>query len=140
MIQAFTDRILVLITQVGKVGNLIQASIPSTTPLRLDALFPDPAPEPLPSPPAAIQLTPLFGSAPSEHMQTLHSLYAAQIATLIWLADDEELMGSDRRSVIVGVALRKSKNVSEEELNKEERQVFHGIMDTLRTSLKERST
>ncbi|KAF9246325.1 hypothetical protein BU15DRAFT_39569 [Melanogaster broomeanus] len=134
IVQAFADRILVLVTQVGKVGNLIQASIPPTTPLRSDHASFDssgPAPEPLPSPPAAIQLTPLFGSASSEHMQTLHSLYAAQIATLVWLAGDEELMGGDRRSVIVGIALAKSQSVGEQELNEQERKVFHGIMDSL---------
>ncbi|KAF8844460.1 hypothetical protein BDN67DRAFT_962811 [Paxillus ammoniavirescens] len=137
IVQAFADRILVLVTQVGKVGNLIQASIPSTTPLRLDASFdrPNAAPELLPSPPAAIQLTPLFGSAPSEHMQTLHSLYAAQIATLVWLAEDEELLGGDRRSVVVGIALQKATSARGEDVNEEERNAYYGIMGALRMLL-----
>ncbi|KIJ69306.1 hypothetical protein HYDPIDRAFT_79659 [Hydnomerulius pinastri MD-312] len=139
VVQAFVDRILVLVTQMGKVGNLIQASIPSTTPLDSNALS-NPSAESLPSPPAAIQLTPLLGGAPSEHMQTLHSLYASQIAILVWLAEAEELVGADRRSVVVGIALRKSTSAGGEGLSEEERKMFHGIMSTLRSLLKERRT
>ncbi|KAG8217712.1 hypothetical protein J3R82DRAFT_5868, partial [Butyriboletus roseoflavus] len=95
----------------------IQASIPSTTDLH--------APGPrghLPSPSPAIQLTPIFGSAPSVHMQTLYSLYAAQIATLVWLAT-----GGEPRSVVVGIALWRSE---------EEQQNFYGVMEALQTMLK----
>jgi proteasome assembly chaperone 3 len=68
-------------------------------------------------------------------MQTLHSLYAAQIATLVWLAEDEELLGGDRRSVIVGIALRKATSAREEDLNEEERNAYHGIMGALQMLL-----
>ncbi|KAG2078226.1 hypothetical protein BDR04DRAFT_1087977 [Suillus decipiens] len=118
MVQGFADRILVLVTQMGKVGNLIQASIPSTTPL-LSAHDED-LTTGLPAPPAAIQLTPLLGGAPSEHLQTLHSLYAAQIATIIWV-EEAKKMAVERRSVIVGIALRDG----------DERKTFHGVMDHL---------
>ncbi|KIM87168.1 hypothetical protein PILCRDRAFT_815633 [Piloderma croceum F 1598] len=136
VMQAFADRILVLITQMGKVGTLIQASMPSTTPL-LPAAAPNSSEthvHPLPPPPSAIQLTPLFGSAPSERMQTLHSLYAAQIATIIWTAESDGPLEVDRRSVVVGIALRKFDGASDE-LSQEEREVFRGVMDMLRDSL-----
>lgn len=137
VLQAYADRILVLITQMGKVGNLIQASIPATTPL-LPALGPDPAQpnvRPLPPPPAAIQLTPLLGNAPSEHMQTLHSLYTAQIATIIWTAESAGAMEIDRRNVVVGIALRKSDGDADEGLSEKERMVFLDVMDMLRELL-----
>lgn len=155
VLQAYADRILVLITQMGKVGNLvqfshyydgsipvanqpkIQASIPATTPL-LPALGPDPAQpnvRPLPPPPAAIQLTPLLGNAPSEHIQTLHSLYTAQIATIIWTAESAGAMEIDRRNVVVGIALRKSDGDADEGLSEKERMVFLDVMDMLRELL-----
>ncbi|KIK49199.1 hypothetical protein CY34DRAFT_797138 [Suillus luteus UH-Slu-Lm8-n1] len=121
MIQGFADRILVLVTQMGKVGNLIQASIPLTTPLlsaQEDSLFPVPS--------AAIQLTPLLGGASSEHLQTLHSLYAAQIATIIWV-EEAKKMAVDRRSVVVGIALRDA----------DERKIFHGVMDYIGRLIRE---
>lgn len=61
-------------------------------------------------------------------MQTLHSLYASHIATLIWMT-----IGGGPRSVIVGIALRRSKGHEAEELGEEEQQTFRGIMDALRT-------
>ncbi|KAG2750578.1 hypothetical protein P692DRAFT_20831781 [Suillus brevipes Sb2] len=122
MVQGFADRILVLVTQLGKVGNLIQASIPSTTPL-LSAQDDDSL---LPAPPAAIQLTPLLGGASSEHVQTLHSLYAAQIATIVWV-EEAKKMAVDRRSVVVGIALREA----------DERKTFHGVMDHIGRLIRE---
>jgi hypothetical protein len=122
MIQGFADRILVLVTQMGKVGNLIQASIPSTTPL-LSAYDEESngLTTGLPTPPAAIQLTPLLGGASSEHLQTLHSLYAAQIATIIWV-EEAKKMAVERRSVVVGIALRR-------EGDADERKTFHAVMN-----------
>jgi len=136
--QIFADRILVLVTQIGKIGTLIQASIPSTIPL-LPAPPPDPSEpqvQPLPLPPAAIQLTPLFGSAQSEHMQTLHSLYAAQIATIVWTAESEGPLEVVRRNMVVGIALRKSDGTSDGNgLSQQEREVFVGVMNMLRDAL-----
>lgn len=141
VVQPFADRILVLVTQMGKVGHLvhsflssprlganwysvqIQASIPSTTDLHAHTSLDGSDPlEPLPCPHPAIQLTPIFGSAPSAHMQTLYSLYAAQIATLVWLT-----IGGEPRSVVVGIALEKSKKHTDEE----EQHTFRGVMAAL---------
>lgn len=110
----------------------IQASIPSTTPLLspedLDGVVEnsDSVTSRLPAPPAGIQLTPLLGGASSEHLQTLHSLYAAQIATIIWVEEEKRSLAAVRRSVVVGIALRKAKEGDELERN-----TFHGVMDYL---------
>ncbi|KAL4077094.1 hypothetical protein V8B97DRAFT_1939591, partial [Scleroderma yunnanense] len=133
LVQPFADRIFVLITQVGKVGNLIQVSMPSTAPLVASgASDPFDPMDSLPTPPATIQLQSLLGSTSSEHLQTLHSLYAAQTATLVWLTED---VGSDRRSIIVGIALRKFSAATVDELNEQERRMFRGTMRTLMSML-----
>ncbi|EKM55337.1 uncharacterized protein PHACADRAFT_255891 [Phanerochaete carnosa HHB-10118-sp] len=126
-----------MITQLGKVGTLIEASIPDAT-----LSIPPPAPSTdsseilLPPPPPSIHLTPLLGSAPSEHLQTLHSLYAAQVATLVWTSNAEGMMGGDRRAVIVGIALRPLPGAGDEGSPSErERQVFHGVMAAVRSLL-----
>ncbi|KAJ6547640.1 hypothetical protein B0H19DRAFT_1166710 [Mycena capillaripes] len=129
LVQTFADRILVLVTQLGKVGNLIQATITDTIPL-----FPavqdlaQPNVQTLPEPSASIQLTPLLGNAPSHHIQTLHSLYAAQIATLFWTAASSNPLEVSRKSIIVGIALRKSGSLEDEGLTENERSVFAGVM------------
>ncbi|GLB34887.1 hypothetical protein LshimejAT787_0204520 [Lyophyllum shimeji] len=137
LVQTYVDRVFVLVTQLGKVGTLIQASLPDTTPL-----LPAPPPDPLypnqvlPPPPPAIQLTPLFGSAPSEHTQTLHSLYAAQIATIVWLQEGFGSIGNRRRSVVVGLALKKSDDGGHDEgVTEREKVVFQGVMSSLQELL-----
>ncbi|KAF9013888.1 hypothetical protein BDQ17DRAFT_1341680 [Cyathus striatus] len=130
LVQSYIDRVLVLVSQLGKVGNLIQASLPSTIPLLppppVDASQPNVRPLPPPSP--AIQLTPLFGRPPTEHIQTLHSLYAAQIATIVWTEESQGELESMRRSVVVGLALQKSESGADMGLTESERRVFNGVM------------
>jgi len=77
----------------------------------------------------------LLGSAPSEHLQTLHSLYVTQIATLVWISEPETTTGSGKKGVVVGLAL-KEQEVGEE-LSENERDVFHGIMSLVRDMLKQ---
>ncbi|KAF7363510.1 hypothetical protein MSAN_01007300 [Mycena sanguinolenta] len=131
VIQTFADRILVLVTQLGKVGNLIQATLPDTIPL-LPAATTQDSDEPntpaFPEPPAAIQLTPLLGNAPSEHLQTLHLLYASQIATLVWTAGLSNPLEVSRKPIIIGIALRKSDSADNGGLTEKERSVFAGVM------------
>ncbi|KAF9464772.1 hypothetical protein BDZ94DRAFT_1255854 [Collybia nuda] len=127
LIQTFADRILVLVTQKGKVGTLVQASIPDTTPL-------PPAPKSehqLPQPPVAIQLTPLLGRAPSEHMQTLHALFTAQIATIIWMHESRGSSETARRDVVVGLALDQSGGKDGVGLTDRERDTFQGVMSMI---------
>ena len=151
--QSFADRILVLVTQMGKVGNLvrpkhervlppyllltsfplnvqIQATLPATASLlpptsdasQTNRLLPEPSP--------AVELTPLLGSAPSSHLQILHSLYTSQIATILWTEESKHGLESSRRSVVVGLALAKSQT-PEISAAEEERRVFEGIMSLL---------
>jgi proteasome assembly chaperone 3 len=125
LIQSFDDRILVIVTQNGKVGCLvrrrpplissqlvhipdpfrhqIQASLPSIV-----SLPPPPPPATnaesrtmnLPPPPDSLLLTPVLGTPPD---QTLYHVYASQIATLVWWALQE--VGAARRAVVLGLAL-----------------------------------
>ncbi|PPQ87984.1 hypothetical protein CVT25_001063 [Psilocybe cyanescens] len=124
--QTFADRVLILVTQMGKVGNLIQATLPATA-----ALIP-PVSDPnqpnkliLPEPSPAIQLTSLLGSSPSAHLQTLHSLYASQIATIVWTEEAQIGLESLRRSIVVGLALYP---LQEGDEGRGEREVFEGVM------------
>ena len=109
--------------------------MPSTTNLRAhdDAFDASDPHAPLPAPSPAIQLTPIFGSAPSAHLQALYSLYVAQIATLVWLT-----VGGAPRSVVVGIALEKKH--TEEVMNEEEQRTFHGVMAALRALLQNTCT
>ncbi|ODN94772.1 hypothetical protein L198_04916 [Cryptococcus wingfieldii CBS 7118] len=140
LIQTFDDRVLVIVTQSGKVGCLTQATLPQFTPL--------PTPPPpsqdlqqipphlqilsiLPPPPPQTTLTPLLGSPPQ---QALHELYVSQIATLVWWA--LQTSGEARKGVVVGLALKREKGEGradedgeEEGLVEKERERYAGILD-----------
>jgi proteasome assembly chaperone 3 len=136
VIQNYADRTLVLVTQKGKVGNLIQVSIPPTAPLQ-PAPPPDPSnpnDRPLPPPPPSIELTPILGSAPSDHMRILHGLYASQIATIIWASESQNPLEVNRRSVVVGIALQKVDGDGVG-LNDHQREVFLQVMNMVRDIL-----
>ena len=106
-------------------------------------LLPPPPPDPenpnvvtLPVPPPSLQLTPLLGSAPSDRVQTLHSLYASQIATLVWTMEEASVLESDRRAVVVGIALAKTAALPDSsELSPHDRTVFYGVMEMVRELL-----
>ena len=89
----------------------------------------------LPEPSPAIQLTPLFGSAPSEHQQTLYALYVSQIATIFWRHESQRGLESCRRSVVVGLAL--SKLDSQEGEMQAERETYEGVMNMLHDLLRQ---
>lgn len=81
---------------------------------------------------------PLLGRAPTSEQQTLHELYAAQAATLIWVASEGPLGGVDgivgrsfdagtgRKPVVVGVALRKEARAGWD--IERERRMFRSVM------------
>jgi proteasome assembly chaperone 3 len=68
-------------------------------------------------------------------MQTLHSLYAAQIATIVWAAESDGLLEVDRRNVVVGIALRKLDGDDGGGLSQQDRDIFLEVMDMLRELL-----
>ncbi|BGO90720.1 hypothetical protein JCM10020v2_002363 [Rhodotorula toruloides] len=93
LVQLFADRVVVVVTQMGRIGCMIQVSPP---PSSLSMLPPMPPPTHLPSAPpqnplAALPrpdpssiLTPLFGVPPSPHLSYLHDLYASQIGAIVF--------------------------------------------------------
>ena len=60
-------------------------------------------------------------------MQSLYSLYASQIATIVWLAESEGLLGVSHRGVIVGIALKKRSGGSG--VTAEDTETFRSVMD-----------
>ncbi|KAG9074884.1 hypothetical protein FRC06_010406 [Ceratobasidium sp. 370] len=130
VVHSFGDRIVIFITQLGKIGCLIQASIPSSVPL-----LPPPPPPALPPPPTATTLTPLLGHPPDARSVTLFNLYAAQAAAIAWAKAGQ--LG--RRPVIVGLALKRNRPTSSNadeaeddfEISDVERATFREIMSML---------
>ena len=59
---------------------------------------------------ASIELVPLLGSAPSDDRATLHSLYASQIATIVWRNTEGTTANdaSTTKRVVVGIALKEA--------------------------------
>ncbi|KAI0082626.1 hypothetical protein K474DRAFT_1654739 [Panus rudis PR-1116 ss-1] len=137
VVQKFADSTFLLLTQLGKVGNLMQATMPSTAPLLppppVDPANPNVIPLPPPSP--AVELSPLLGNAPSEHLRTLQSLYVSQAATLVWAEEAVGALEMDRKPVVVGVALQRTSGPEEEALTGKERDTFHGFMEMVREVL-----
>ncbi|KAF8274922.1 hypothetical protein EI94DRAFT_1560545 [Lactarius quietus] len=130
IVQTFSDRVLVIITQLSKVGTLIQASVPPTIALtQASTSNADPLPPVHPS----IDLTYLFGHAPSSDHQTLYASYAAQVATLVWTSERYAQVGSSRTPVVVGVALKAPR--TSERVSDADRGTFLQIMDLVREIL-----
>jgi proteasome assembly chaperone 3 len=69
-------------------------------------------------------------------MQTLHSLYASQIATIIWTSESDSTPDVSRRSVVVGISLRKP-DKSGDNLAEDEKVLFLQVMSMLRDLLTE---
>lgn len=61
-------------------------------------------------------------------MQTLYALYAAQIATIVWVHESRGSVDVARRNVVVGLALHKSGGTDDAGLQESERDVFQGVM------------
>ena len=69
-------------------------------------------------------------------MHTLHSLYTSQIATIVWTQAALNALETSRRSVVVGLALRKSDDPSGEGVTEREKELFQNIMSALVELLK----
>lgn len=82
----------------------------------------------------AIEVTQLSGSAQTPHMGTLYSLYATHIATLLWTLNAPQVTNDDdRRNVVVGIALKKSQDASDDDagLSIEEQTTYKGLMQMI---------
>jgi len=138
IIQTFSDRVLVIVTQLQKVGTLIHASVPATIALAETSsgdLGSDATSTSSTLPPVhpSIDLTYLFGNAPSPDHQTLYSSYAAQIATLVWTSEQNGRIGSSRNPVVVGIALKLP--LSSESPSGTDRATYLQVMDLVRDAL-----
>jgi proteasome assembly chaperone 3 len=81
----------------------------------------------------SIDLTYLFGSAPSPDHQTLYSSYAAQIAALVWTSKQHGQIGSFHTPVVVGVALKLPRSSGRP--SGTDRATFLQVMDLVREAL-----
>ena len=111
--------------------------MPDAAPLSPPEPSVDPSEPSLPPPSPSIQLTPLLGQARSEQDQILNTLYASQIATLVWAAEAAGGLEQSRRGVIVGIALQRSPNNAQGVLGVQERRVFLAVMKIVQDLLKQ---
>lgn len=81
----------------------------------------------------SVDLTYLFGNAPSPDHQTLYSSYAAQIAALVWTSEGHGQVGSSHTPVVVGVALKSPR--PSEKPSGTDRATFLQVMDLVRDAL-----
>ncbi|BGP15061.1 hypothetical protein JCM10213_002795 [Rhodosporidiobolus nylandii] len=144
LVQSFADRILVLVTQLGRIGCMIQVSPPPSTlptPIPLAAASPStPLLASLPPPHPSTVLTPLFGVPPSPHTASLHDLYASQIGAIVFRKFAEAAgaegagmpgMLGGAKPVVLGIALKKAPDGEEEEggVTEKERETFAEVME-----------
>ncbi|CDZ98498.1 Uncharacterized conserved protein [Phaffia rhodozyma] len=112
VVEAFMDRVLILVTQLGKIGSLTQASLPSTVSLPPTGLSTPTGLLPaLPQPHPATTLLPLMGTAPTADLQPVYEMYVSQLAAIVW--DDEQRDngpggGGGKRPVVVGLGFKPS--------------------------------
>ncbi|POY74139.1 hypothetical protein BMF94_2951 [Rhodotorula taiwanensis] len=125
LVQVYADRILVIVTQLGRIGCMIQVSPP---PPSLPAP-PPPAPltapangassthailASLPPPHPSTVLSPLFGVPPDAHLASLHDLYAAQIGAIVFRRFGHGAEGGglgppggrETRPVVLGIGIK----------------------------------
>ncbi|GAA6061248.1 hypothetical protein JCM10212_000689 [Sporobolomyces blumeae] len=108
LVQAFRDRVMVTVTQLGKIGCIIQCTPP---PAHLPApvtLASDPTRPRLPPINPSTTLTPLFGVAPTPHLASLHDLYALQISSVLFDKLARESHGIEVKPVVLAIGLKKS--------------------------------
>ncbi|GAA5971798.1 hypothetical protein JCM11641_001517 [Rhodosporidiobolus odoratus] len=145
MLQNFADRIFVVVTQLGRIGCMIQISPPPPTLPSALPLAAAPSENPsilssLPLPHPSTLLTPLFGVPPSPHISSLHDLYASQIGAIVFqrfsaasAADaGAGMLTLGAKPVVLGIALRRSSSAEEDDeggVTEEERGTFAEVME-----------
>ncbi|BGP31193.1 hypothetical protein JCM10296v2_002957 [Rhodotorula toruloides] len=145
LVQLFADRVVVVVTQMGRIGCMIQVSPP---PSSLSTLPPMPPPTHLPSAPlqnplAALPrpdpssiLTPLFGVPPSPHLSYLHDLYASQVAAIVFRkVGGGDVLSGGMKPVVLGIGLKQriggadGEDEDGVELTQAERETFKQVME-----------
>lgn len=119
LVQRFTDRIFILITQMNKVGALFQASAPSNAPQVSQLSRRDLARELrelgldfLPPPDPSIAVSSLLGRTPSEEQESLYLLYVSELASIVLHhigtlpPGREEHQPFEGQTVVVALALK----------------------------------
>ncbi|KAK4055702.1 hypothetical protein OIV83_000248 [Microbotryomycetes sp. JL201] len=135
IVQAFVDRVLVVITQLGRIGCMLQVNPPLPglpTPIHSSrqSLFPQ-----LPPPHPSSTTLSLFGIAPSQKAELLHELYATQIGAIIFATsapdDDMVAVAGLSKPVVVAIALKPSgtDEYDESRVTEQEREVFGQVMN-----------
>ncbi|GAA5963257.1 hypothetical protein JCM3765_005777 [Sporobolomyces pararoseus] len=142
LIQSFQDRILVILTQLGRIGCLIQVLPP---PSSLPAALPRPTHDSessaasLPPPHPSLVLSPLFGVPPSPYVSALHDLYASQIASILFEKMSLDTQGMGVKPVVLGIGLKRSQDETEGEggeelsgISEKERETFMQVMEMVK--------
>ncbi|KAH9460118.1 hypothetical protein PSHT_06152 [Puccinia striiformis] len=136
--QGYSDRVLVLVTQTGKIGSLTQVTVPlasfeqgfEVASGSEDGLLPA-----LPVPFTSLQLTPLLSSTPPD-LKPLYDVYLNQVAMLVFTGFTPDIpshlrtCNPDRiaKPVIIGLALARLPNTTDQDVTDLERARFCAIM------------
>ncbi|GAA6046337.1 hypothetical protein JCM3770_004870 [Rhodotorula araucariae] len=157
LVQIFADRVLVIVTQLGRIGCMIQVTPPPSALPALPRAPPHPiaaanpagsGPEQqkqqsgsilasLAPPDPSTLLTPLFGAAPSPRLAALHDLYAAQVAACVFrrFGADEAAGGAGGapRPVVLGIGLKRTGDDGDAEgearVSEAEKRTFESVME-----------
>ncbi|SCV70940.1 BQ2448_3702 [Microbotryum intermedium] len=89
LVQVFTDRVMIVVTQLGRIGSLVRS-------LPFDAFLSS-----LPLPHPASTLTTLLGVAPSARATSLYELYAHHLGAIVFNS-----LGEEAKPVVLGIALK----------------------------------
>ncbi|KAG0147241.1 hypothetical protein CROQUDRAFT_656350 [Cronartium quercuum f. sp. fusiforme G11] len=142
LVQSFADRILILVTQLGKVGTLTQISMPMTSidePYELSPAVPSLNLPSLPVPHTSLQISPLLSTPPSDS-KIIYEVYLNQIGMLVLTGfgprpnpplPPSQAFGRGSRQLVVGLALdfaSKASKAGEGDSDKE-RIKFGSIME-----------
>ncbi|GAA6005475.1 uncharacterized protein JCM10292_007361 [Rhodotorula paludigena] len=139
LVQVYADRVLVIVTQLGRIGCMIQVTPP---PSALPSLPPPPRPSAasspsilasLPPPHPSTLLSPLFGVPPSPHLSSLHDLYAAQVGAIVFrrFAAAGDGGAAPERPVVLGIGLKRVEGVDDDEggVTDGEKHTFEQVME-----------
>ncbi|GAA5832016.1 hypothetical protein JCM3766R1_003687 [Sporobolomyces carnicolor] len=137
LIQSFNDRIVVILTQLGRIGCLIQIQPPpSTLPPSLPRPLSDTSSSSLPPPHPSLVLSPLFGVPSSPRVSALHDLYASQIASILFEKMSADTQGIEVKPVVFGIGLKRDADRDDdaEELgiSEKERETFMQVMSMVK--------